>query len=460
MRSRSSRGHTPTAPQPPLAAGSPSAPRPPCLALGAGAARRAGRRRPRRSGADQPRHRQRLPRAHRGSPRDRRGGIAALATAVNQMRATNPNTVFAAAGDMIGASTFTSFIQEDVPTIETLNAAGLDVSAAGNHEFDQGWADLTRPRACRSPTGSTSRANVYDKATGRARARAEYWIEEVRAASRSASSAPSPRSCPSLVSPAGIADIDVEPVVDSVNAVADQLTDGDAANGEADVVVLLVHEGAATTDVASATDLEHAVRQDRRRTSTDDVDAIVSGHTHLAYNHGRSTDAPGHLVGQYGEQFSDMEIEVDPRPRRSSRWRTPSYTMTTGRRDRPAVTCPVSPAGCQPIVPIVAEAVADGEGVGSVELGDITASFQRGCSRARPRRRPVDPRTAAASRRSATSSPTCSCGRPRRGSPRTQIAFMNPGGLRADMLGVVRRSRRQRHLRRGGRRSSRSRTRS
>ena len=35
------------------------------------------------------------------------GGIARLATAVNSFRAENPNTVFAAAGDMIGASTFT-----------------------------------------------------------------------------------------------------------------------------------------------------------------------------------------------------------------------------------------------------------------------------------------------------------------------------------------------------------------
>ena len=70
------------------------------------------------------------------------GGIAALSTAVKQIRAANPNTVFAAAGDMIGASTFTSFIQKDVPTIDSLNAAGLDVSAVGNHEFDQGFADL------------------------------------------------------------------------------------------------------------------------------------------------------------------------------------------------------------------------------------------------------------------------------------------------------------------------------
>ena len=65
-----------------------------------------------------------------------------LAGAVKQLRGVNPNTVFAAAGDLIGASTFESFIQKDKPTIDALNEAGLEVSAVGNHEFDQGYDDL------------------------------------------------------------------------------------------------------------------------------------------------------------------------------------------------------------------------------------------------------------------------------------------------------------------------------
>ena len=69
-------------------------------------------------------------------------GAAVLAGAVKQLRASNPNTVFAAAGDLIGASTFESFIQEDKPTIDALNEAGLEVSAVGNHELDQGYDDL------------------------------------------------------------------------------------------------------------------------------------------------------------------------------------------------------------------------------------------------------------------------------------------------------------------------------
>ena len=76
------------------------------------------------------------------NPTGDEAGAAVLAGAVKQMRAQNPDTVFAAAGDLIGASTFESFIQEDKPTIDALNEAGLEVSAVGNHEFDQGYDDL------------------------------------------------------------------------------------------------------------------------------------------------------------------------------------------------------------------------------------------------------------------------------------------------------------------------------
>ena len=45
-------------------------------------------------------------------------GAAVVAGAVKQLRTANPNTVFAAAGDLIGATTFESFIAKDKPTIE------------------------------------------------------------------------------------------------------------------------------------------------------------------------------------------------------------------------------------------------------------------------------------------------------------------------------------------------------
>ena len=69
-------------------------------------------------------------------------GAAVLSSMVTSYRNANPNTTFVAAGDLIGASTFTSFIQNDKPTIDALNAIGLNTSSFGNHEFDQGRADV------------------------------------------------------------------------------------------------------------------------------------------------------------------------------------------------------------------------------------------------------------------------------------------------------------------------------
>ena len=103
--------------------------------------------------------------------------------------------MFAAAGDLIGASTFESFIAHDKPTIDALNAAGLEVSAVGNHEFDQGYDDLVN-RVWRRTTPPPTRyggaeweylgANVRQ---GRRRSPAlpECWIR-TSATSRSASS--------------------------------------------------------------------------------------------------------------------------------------------------------------------------------------------------------------------------------------------------------------------------------
>ena len=49
-----------------------------------------------------------------------------------------------AAGDLIGASPLLSAAFHDEPTIESMNKLGLDVSAVGNHEFDEGYKELQR----------------------------------------------------------------------------------------------------------------------------------------------------------------------------------------------------------------------------------------------------------------------------------------------------------------------------
>ena len=72
------------------------------------------------------------------------GGVEYLATWIKALRTTNPNTITVGAGDLIGASPLISGLFHDEPTIEAMNALGLDVTGVGNHEFDEGIDELLR----------------------------------------------------------------------------------------------------------------------------------------------------------------------------------------------------------------------------------------------------------------------------------------------------------------------------
>ena len=340
-------------------------------------------------------------------------GAAVLGGMVDSYRAANPDTLFVSAGDSLGASTFTSFIQDDQPTIDALNTIGLDVSSLGNHEFDRGASDLN-DRILPAVDFPYLAANIYDEGTEDA-AYQEYAVEEVDGVSIGFIGAVT-EELPSLVSPAGIADLDIGPIVPAVNRVADQLSDGDAANGEADVIVLLVHEGAATGDIASATD-DSAFG---RITSGVDanVDAIVSGHTHQAYNHqiavpGTDRTRPVIQSGQYGERFGHLALSVDPE---------------TG--ELISISSEVLPLfGAFPpnaeVAQIVADAVAVATELGSVKVGDITADFNRA--------RQSDGVTENRGGESTLGNFVADVQQWATTDAGSEIALMNPGGLRADL---------------------------
>ena len=109
------------------------------------------------------------------------GGVEYLSTHVAALRATNPNTVFVSAGDMIGASPLLSALFHDEPSVEAFNHMGLDFNAVGNHEFDEGTTELLRMQnggchpvdGCQDGTpfdGASFQylaANVVSESTGR-----------------------------------------------------------------------------------------------------------------------------------------------------------------------------------------------------------------------------------------------------------------------------------------------------
>lgn len=343
-------------------------------------------------------------------------GAAVLGGMVNAYRAANPNTIFAAAGDLIGASTFTSFIQDDQPTIDAFNEMGLDVSAFGNHEFDQGRADVD-DRILAEADWPYLAANLYDVDSGEP-AFDEYEVIERGGVSIGFIGAVT-EELTSLVSPDGISTLEVRPVVPEVNRVAAALSDGDPANGEADVVILLVHEGAATTAIESATDPASAFGAIVTGASAD-VDAIVSGHTHLQYDHdvpiaGTERTRPVISSGEYGVAYGHTTISVDPET---------GELLSIDAEVLPLVQDPpfTPDAG---VAAIVAEAVEVANELGSVSLGEITGDITRGAQSDGSENRGsessignliADAQLAA----------TQDLG--------TELAIMNPGGIRADLI--------------------------
>jgi len=355
-------------------------------------------------------------------------GAAVLSGAVKELRAANPNTVFAAAGDLIGASTFESFIQQDKPTIDALNEAGLDVSAVGNHELDKGYDDLVNRvmapyDATTNPLGGAEweyiAANLEITQTGDPAVPAT-WTQTFGDVEVGFVGAVT-EDLPSLVSPDGIADLTIKDIVDSVNTHTDQLkTDG------ADVVVMLVHEGSPSTDCGTMTD-PGTVWGDIVTGVNDDVDAIVSGHTHLAYNcsvpvdgwAGRPvTERPVVSAGQYGQNLNQLLFSVESTTGEVVGLESNLLPLLGNYEPDPAVET------------IVADAVADAEVLGAAELGDVAGPFNRarladGTTENRGGESTLG-NLVAEVQRWATEAPE---------SGAAQIAFMNPGGLRADMAG-------------------------
>jgi 5'-nucleotidase len=84
-----------------------------------------------------------LPPAEGGGTVDA-GGSQYLATWIKNLEAGHARSIFVSAGDMIGASPLISALFHDEPSIESFNLMGLDVNAVGNHEFDEGTAELKR----------------------------------------------------------------------------------------------------------------------------------------------------------------------------------------------------------------------------------------------------------------------------------------------------------------------------
>jgi len=352
-------------------------------------------------------------------------GAAYVAGALDALRAENPNTIFASAGDNIGASTFASFSLDDEPTIDALKAMDLDVSVVGNHEFDRGLADLvTRvlPRYSSTDPGTFGLgANVYYKGTKIPRLQ-EFAIQEIDGVKVGFIGTVT-TDTPNMVTPTGVAGIDFGDELEAVERVADKLTDGEEGNGEADVLVLLTHSGfEGTCDELEADTADFGTFV---RAVPASISAIFSGHTHQEYACMISVDddegATRPVVQglEYGKRISQVVLSVD----------TDSKDVVGATVD----TIPLLDGTSQlyeandDVADIVADAVAESAVVGAVPVGKVSAAIERGGVAGSDRGVESALGNLVADVQLWATSNEDFAGVP------AQIGIMNPGGLRADI---------------------------
>ncbi|MDF2847699.1 MAG: ExeM/NucH family extracellular endonuclease [Oerskovia sp.] len=302
----------------------------------------------------------------------------AFAGTVEQLRAANPaGTAFLSVGDNIGASLFASALQDDQPTIDVLNALDLSASAVGNHEFDKGFADLTG-RVTDAADWSYLGANVYAKDTTNP-VLPEYAVIDVDGVKVGVIGAVTEET-PTLVTPSGIADLSFGDPVEAVNRVAAQLRDGDPANGEADLLVALYHEGASAGTPDGSTLEQELAHQGAFEQIVNDTDARVSaiftGHTHKQYAWeapipGTDRTRPVLQTGSYGENIGHVSLTFDTATDLVTDYSVANVKRTT----TPAPELVAAYPRVAEVKTIVDAALAQAEVIGAQPVGSVTADI-------------------------------------------------------------------------------------
>ncbi len=339
-----------------------------------------------------------------GTGASARGGLAYFSTLVNKLRDSNPNTFLIHAGDSVGASQIQSALLQDEPTVQALNAIRFDVGSVGNHEFDKGLSEALRiTRGGKNPvtgkdwTGANFPylvANLEYKDTGKPPFD-PYVILERNGVKIGVVGAVT-KNLNILVSPAGIAQLNILDEATGINKyVAEMKQKG------AQVIVVAIHEGG----VPSVADGVEKVTGDIIpivEKLDPAIDVVISGHTHQEY----VTYLSGKLVTQsgfYTRNVTALRLRLDK--------------TTKAIISKRAVNVPVINSLLKPdpeVNAIVQKAVTDSAPIANQKIS----------------------RTEKAITRELTPAGETQLGNfiadAQRDALKTDFAFMNPGGVRAD----------------------------
>lgn len=367
------------------------------------------------------------------------GGAEYLATHLRQLRAAaaarGENSVTVAAGDLIGASPLLSAAFHDEPTIEEMNALGLDATSVGNHEFDEGWRELLRMQngGCIADGDGQNNQNSCPDLKHPFKGASFHYLSANVAFEGTSTTLFKPykiysfngrnvafvgmtlEDTPNIVTRSGVEGLTFKDEADTVNALIPELRRKGVKS-----IVVLIHEGgfpATATTPNGCPGVSGPILDINSRLSSD-VDAIISGHTHQAYNCS-VTDPAGQprlltSASSFGRVVTDVRMQIDnqtgdvdrlatiaenkivtrdvPKDPRSTRlvekYQTlvaPIESKVIGHLTTPSVTRTTSPALESP-------------------LGDLIADAQL-----------ADPSTVTAGKVPVA-------------------AFMNPGGIRGDLV--------------------------
>lgn len=379
------------------------------------------------------------------------GGVEYLTTHLRSLRQGNRNTLTVAAGDLIGGSPFLSGLFKDEPSVETLDTLGLDVSGVGNHEFDEGVPELLRMQyggchpieGCFDPDGYSGAgfdwlaANVTyrDGVTPAKPAHAPRYGSWWRNTSTGRTVLPPTtvkrvkgvkvgfigmtlESTPTLVAQAGIRDVEFGDEVATANLAA-----RDLRRRGVEAIVVLLHEGGLppagapfdfTCEDGSAPGLSGPI-VDIAQDLAPSIDLVVTGHTHRAYTC-NIPDPKGNArwvtsAASFGRVITETTLKLNRRTRDVVRSSVTSenHAVTRDVAADPAQTATI--AKWNGLSAPIANRV-----VGSV-TADVTRSLTRDTESSLANLI-ADAQLAATSAAEAGGA---------------QMAFMNPGGVRADL---------------------------
>lgn len=227
-------------------------------------------------------------------------GLAAVKCYIDAAKKENPNTQFTLLGDNIGASPFTSGSAMDNPTIEALNAMNVFASTIGNHEFDKGIPALKSRFAGTDGFVKIEFPYLGANVDGLDEL-GDYKIWKSPSGVKVGFIGAIENDVATKL-PAGTVDsLTFNEAAPVINRIADQLKDGDEANGEADIVVAMYDN-----DVKLSYPKMNA-----------NVDVIMGGDTHVPYFGLDMVPAEdGHLItatasGSFTDNLSNVVVQYD-----------------------------------------------------------------------------------------------------------------------------------------------------